>query len=152
MTAAENISYTIEQELQKQNRKFKLNPQILIVEDDITSEPLWEHIIQLASPKAYFDWATSESEAEHLIRQSKQRGQLYDLVISDIFLSGSKTGIDLWHNFNDILKGRMILISSIDHHKFVKYCGEEQNRPVYIKKPLNLSDCIETVYSILKER
>ncbi len=147
-----DIKRIIEQELRKETRKIKSNPQILIVEDDLTTEPLWEHIIRLASPNASFDWATSALEAEQNIEDLAQKGLYYDLVISDIFLEGEKSGVDLWKDYQGPLKGRMIIISSIDQKQFAEYCGDIKNLPIYIRKPLQVGDCIETVYNILQEK
>ena len=132
------------------SQKEAHRPRILIVEDDITLEPIWAYIVERAERLATVTWATSEFEAESLILDSIDEGNEYDLVITDIFLSGSKTGIDLWARFFDTLRGRMIITSSIEYKKFVQYLGKDAAQPLYIQKPLDPHDCIEAVYGMLQ--
>ena len=125
-------------------------PRILIVEDDITLEPIWTYVVDRVSRQATVVWATSEAEAEELILSSIQNNCEYDLVITDIFLSGSKTGIDLWSKFYYALHGRMIITSGIEYQKFMKHLGESPAEPLYIQKPLNPNECINAVFGMLQ--
>lgn len=130
--------------------KLTTRPRILVVEDDITSEPIWEHILERVDERATMVWATSVNEADQLIRDALAEDAPFDLVISDIFLSGSLTGIDLWQRFRNRMKAPIILMSGIEHMKLQKYLrgiGE----PVYLPKPLNMHDTIETVYEMLHQ-
>jgi response regulator of citrate/malate metabolism len=124
---------------------------ILVVDDDVTSQPIWEHIISSADRQARVEWATSASEAERIIEQSELDGWSYDLIVSDIFLSGSKTGLDLWNRYHKMFAGRMVLISSIEHMKINKYMSGASETPIYLKKPLVLENCIEVIYELLHQ-
>lgn len=124
---------------------------VLVVEDDITSQPIWEYIINHADKHAHFDWATSAPEAERKIEKAKSEGWKYNLIVSDIFLSGSKTGLDLWQRYQEYVEGKMLLISSIDHMKMAKFMSGSTSSPIYIKKPLILKECIEVVYEMLHQ-
>jgi len=126
---------------------------ILVVEDDVGFEPLWQSIVKRAlGEHARVEWATSEVEAEELILKAKDEGLPYALVITDIFLSGSRTGIDLWKKFFREMRGRIILTSGIEHTKFNRYFEKEAERPVYLQKPLVPHECIEIVYELLNRR
>lgn len=128
--------------------KLTARPRILVVEDDITSEPIWDHILARVDDRAVMVWATSVNEADQLIQDAMKEGKPFALIICDIFLSGSLTGIDLWQRFRDQMRTPIILMSSIDHMKLQKHLrgiGE----PVYLPKPLNMHDTIETVYEML---
>jgi response regulator of citrate/malate metabolism len=145
-------------ETQSIHRKKQLNQEtilqmarILIVEDDITSRPIWEYIIGKADRSAKFDWAKSVDEAEFKIEESVRLGQEYDLIVSDIFLSGSKTGIDLWKKYDQDLNKKIVLVSGIEQMKLMKYLGADK-APIYLKKPLNVEDCIEVVYEVLHQK
>lgn len=59
---------------------------VLIVEDDVSMEPLWSYIIDEVDPHAEMRWVTTEEAAEKMIRQRLEMGQPYDLIVSDIFL------------------------------------------------------------------
>lgn len=123
-------------------------PRVLIVEDDTTQEPIWDYIIEKASGRARLSWATSAVEADALISEAAKSGEDFDLVISDIFLSGALTGIDLWQSQHNHLRGNFLLVSSIDPvklHKHVRGMGS----PTYIQKPLKIPETIETVYGLL---
>ena len=122
---------------------------ILIVEDDITIKPIWEYIISTAFRSASFDWATTEPQAELYIEQAIGQGKNYDLVISDIFLSGAKTGIDLWLKFKHNLHGHFILVSGIEYFKMLRYLGTGDGLPFYLRKPLVIRECVEAVYTAL---
>lgn len=124
-------------------------PKVLVVEDDITSEPLWQHILMCADQSAFMTWATSVNEADQLIREAWAERRPYDLVISDIFLSGTLTGIDLWERFHSQMPNSIILMSAIDPLKVQKHL-RGMGEPIYLQKPLNMHNTIETVYELLR--
>jgi len=121
---------------------------VLVVEDDTTFEPVWAHIIDRADKVATFEWATSVTEAEEILERAFRNGNPFDLVVSDIFLSGTKTGIDLWRAYHQRLREGVLLISSIDPLKISKYFQGE-GHPRYLQKPLNIEETIETVFELL---
>lgn len=121
---------------------------ILIVEDDVTFEPIWQSIIGKANRFAALDWATSVQEAEVLIAEAQLSGNPHQLVISDIFLSGSRTGIDLWQQYRSLFHERFILVSAAGQMKMLKSI-RGQGEPIYLQKPLVISEAITTVYGLL---
>ncbi len=125
-------------------------PLILIVEDDPTLEPLWAYIIEKVHPRANYVWAQSEIEAEDYIDLHQTIGRPFDLVIADIFLSGQRTGIDLWQKYDSDLTGKFLLVSGIKVDKYHKLFSSKAFVPQFIQKPLIPQECIETVYTILK--
>ncbi len=142
----ENTNVTIPQKAKK-----NMKPKILVVEDDITFEPYWTAIVERADRNAQVFWATSEMEAENMILDAIESGHEFDLVITDIFLSGSRTGIDLWVKFFQRMHGRIIVTSGIEFQKFVEYFGKSEIRPLYLQKPLVPHDCIGAIYNALHE-
>lgn len=136
------------EQLQAQ-KQLVTRPRILVVEDDMTQEPFWDYIIERAAEKAIVSWATSVAEADEMIFIAQMEGAPFDLVISDIFLSGSLTGIDLWQRFNHQLNGNFLLISSIDPMNLQKHLAG-LGAPIYIQKPLNVHETIETIYGLLQ--
>lgn len=133
----------------KDLKQFK--PRILIVEDDLTFEPLWEAIVDRAERNAKIFWATSESQAEQMILNAFENNQKFDLVITDIFLSGSMTGLDLWQKFSKVLHGRIIVTSGIEYQKFLALFDQVDIRPLFLQKPLILHECIGAIYNSLNE-
>lgn len=124
---------------------------VLIVEDDITAEPIWEYILDRAEKNTHMTWATSVKEADLRLRAAISEGRPYDLLISDIFLSGSLTGIDLWSRFQALMPAAIILMSTIHPIKMQSYF-KGQTAPIYLQKPLNMHETIETVYELLQHR
>lgn len=124
-------------------------PEVLVVEDDLGLEPFWSHLIHQAHKRARVHWVTSEEEAEAKIEQSIESGNKVDLVITDIYLNGSKTGIDLWSRFYADLRGNMIVTSGMDYQKFANYVKGSLHQPLFLKKPLNPPECIAAVYEML---
>lgn len=122
---------------------------ILIVEDDLTFEAIWEHIIHQASRYALVEWVTSVNEAEKKIEASLQSGRPYELVISDIHLSGKQTGIDLWRRFQNRFHDRFLLVSSADHLTLLKSL-RDYAEPIYIQKPILIPEAITLVYDLLR--
>lgn len=134
-----------------QEGKAFIKPKILVVEDDVTFEPFWAGIAERANRNSQVFWATSEMEAENMIFDAMESGHPFDLVITDIFLSGSRTGIDLWLKFVKHMHGKIIVTSGIEYQKFVQYFGNSELRPIYLQKPLVPHECIGAIYSALTE-
>ncbi|WP_413577051.1 hypothetical protein ACLVWU_02710 [Bdellovibrio sp. HCB290] len=132
--------------LDKESRRF------LIVEDDMGQWPLWESIIRSAFPNAYIDWETSESGAEALLRHSFHAQKPYDLVISDVFLDGEETGIDLWSRYGEA-SDHFVFVSSMSILNFdsllqtVRKTSEQL--PFYLQKPLQVHKCKEILLALL---
>lgn len=124
-------------------------PEVLIVEDDLGLEPFWTHLIHQANKRAKVHWVTSEEEAEAKIQDSIESGQKIDLVITDIYLNGPKTGIDLWSRFYSVLRGNLIVTSGMDYQKFANYVKGCFHQPMFLKKPLNPPECIAAVHEML---
>lgn len=124
-------------------------PRVLVVEDDLTYEPIWESILRKVMSRVDLRWATDVEEAEIYIRSADEEGRPFDLVISDVFLSGYQTGIDLWQKQREVLNHKMILVSGLQPSKLIKRVGPGSPIPVYLKKPLRISESVETVYWML---
>lgn len=126
----------------------KTQKKVLVIEDDPTFEPIWDHIISNAGKDIEFYWASNPIEAQEMIYRSKVEGESYDLIISDIYLSSSITGIDLWNRYG--ANDNFLLISSIDNFKLIEQAKQKGKiPPPYIQKPLNEKECTKIVSSLL---
>ena len=122
---------------------------VLILEDDFTFKPLWTSVIKHECPDAHIDWVQTEEAAERCIQLRRKMGQKYDLVVADIFLSGRKTGIDLWTRFGQTIEN-FVFVSSLPRDKFDTLVSADDKRyPVYIQKPLRASVCADVVRELL---
>lgn len=113
---------------------------VLIVEDDLALRPLWERAFKTKTVKV--DWVTSMEEAEHSIRARFQNSEPYHLVIADISLEGTGTGIDLWNRYGEEATNFVFVtglpISKQAFHTLLNY-----GYPPYYKKPLTAKKCLE---------
>ncbi|MEK2689941.1 hypothetical protein [Bdellovibrio sp. GT3] len=124
----------------------------LIVEDDTGQWPLWESIIRSGFPNARIDWETSEAGAEALLRHSFHTEKPYDLVISDVFLDGDDTGIDLWSRYGEA-SDHFVFVSSMSLGNFDSLLQSVRNTtdqlPFYLQKPLQVQKCKEILLALL---
>ena len=115
---------------------------VLIVEDDVTMEPLWRYVIETVRPGALVEWMTSGEAASRRILAAE-----YSLIISDIFLNGDMTGLDLWERANT---DRFLLISVLSPSRLETLAlNTLRPLPSYLQKPLDPTQCIETVRALL---
>lgn len=131
------------------SKEKKLIPYVLMVEDDLTMELLWRHIISEVSEQAVVKWVTTVEAAEQLIRRRIQAERPFDLIVSDVFLPSHRTGIDLWRHYGNG-STPFILTSVLAPQKLLKMIGKNEPLPPYVQKPLVMDDCIETVRSLLE--
>ena len=146
--------------IQEQQQKLLSIPQqlelnepkkrILVVEDDISYRPMWEHVIQQTLPGVRVDWAQSEEQAEKLINQKIRNQTPYDLIIADVFLAGIKTGIDLWERYGD-WSSHFIFVSGLPREKFDELMSHDYGAPIYLQKPLRPKMCKELLQELLVE-
>jgi response regulator of citrate/malate metabolism len=121
---------------------------VLIVEDDLSYEPIWRKVFEEVNPEIEYSWCTSAGEAQKVLEKTLAEGEFWDLVIVDIFLSGSRTGLDLWQRCGEPVEN-MIIVSSVEYGKLLDYIGDSERPPIYLKKPLNLKECVSVVSEVL---
>lgn len=125
------------------------NPRILIVEDDVTMEALWRYIIDVAAPGSKFEWATTGEVADHLLRDGEKKGREFDLVITDIFLGGARNGIELWESHAQSTTHFLLMSVLTPQRLAVMATPRKAPLPAYLQKPLDPSQCIETIRALL---
>ncbi|MFN8944297.1 MAG: hypothetical protein ACK5WZ_06705 [Pseudobdellovibrionaceae bacterium] len=135
---------SLQPELQQRRKR------VLIVEDDISYRPMWEHVIYQTDPSIRVDWAQSEEQAEKLINQRMRNKHPYDLIIADFFLAGIKTGVDLWEKYGD-WSSHFIFVSGLPREKFDDLMSQDYGAPIYLQKPLRPKFCRELVAELLNE-
>lgn len=153
MKLADNIKQDLNEKVSSMQRLLSKGSdatKILVVEDDQTLWPFWDNILRTSLMKVEVDWTTNEAEAEKLIRFRYQEEDPYDLVISDIFLEGNKTGIDLWNRYGEAAKN-FIFVSGMHLSRYDFLMSLEFGYPVYLQKPLQPSKCRELIRSLVNE-
>lgn len=117
-----------------QNEEFK---RVLIVEDDLSLKPVWHELFSDMPTQVY--WAVSYEESIKIIEQMKRRREAFDLIITDIFLAGSGTGIELIAS--DQVKdsqAKTILISVADKDEILNEYGHILPNAHVMSKPISI--------------
>lgn len=122
---------------------------VLIVEDDLAFRPFWQAVFEDRGPTLRIDWATTQEEAETLLRAGYKHNQPYDLVISDIFLEGEGTGVDLWNRYGEEAK-HFIFVSGKPLSPEELRSSLSFGQPAYLQKPLSLEQCRQVVSPALE--
>ncbi len=78
---------------------------VLIVEDDLSAIAYWSELFSLVDPSTVVESASNEDVARHKIWRSIADGNKFDLILTDIFLSSQRNGLDLWRNFHSEFEG-----------------------------------------------
>src|ERR1700757_5248740 len=112
---------------------MELRNRVLIVEDDHACETILKQIVRSIDPGAQIDWAESAETAALQLVQERGKGAPYNLVISDVFLSGKLTGIDLWRIYRDFYPvPPVVLTSSLPIPIFLEKMRDEPEAPIYL--------------------
>lgn len=109
---------------------------VLIAEDDLTLQPLWQMMLKRRNENIRIDWATSMEEAERLLRFRYKSGAPYHMVIADIFLEGHGSGIDLWNRYGEEAK-TFVFVSALPLSRYELLMSLNYGCPLYFKKPLD---------------
>jgi DNA-binding NtrC family response regulator len=123
-----------------------MTKRILIVEDDVTLQPFWNTAIRKVDSKTEIVWVTEERAAEKALKESERTGRSFDLIITDLFLEGQRTGIDLFEQCAQDNRTRMLLTSGIHPAKFQRYFGSDvEKAPPFLQKPYSFGECVEVL-------
>jgi DNA-binding NtrC family response regulator len=112
---------------------------ILVVEDDRTQWPLWENILAALETQLEIDWVTSAEDAQKLLRQSYQVGTCYGLVISDVFLEGVSTGVDLWNRYGEFAQN-FVFVSGVPMARGTVLKELKFGEPLFLEKPIKVKE------------
>lgn len=123
---------------------------VLVVEDDLSLQPIWVEIFRRCSPAIHLDWAVSCEAAQKMIRDSNDKKSHFDLIVVDLFLAGSGTGIDLIHSSEVTQsKARTMLVSSAETGKIRDFYGDPLLATQIISKPFSVKECERAIRKIL---
>lgn len=119
---------------------------ILLIEDNPFFKGLWSGIIARATSSPFqLDWANNDFIASEMLAKNT-----YDLIISDIILSGRKTGIDLLQEA-DIKGSFFIFASSIPEDAYFEFTSiKKRKADCFVHKPLNPTYCTELLSAIFR--
>lgn len=122
---------------------------ILLIDDDISLEPVWRAIINKLKCPCELDWVASSAAAERLLFNKKKSNEHYDVILCDIFLSGSKTGLDFVNSFANE-PTEYIFTSGVCPHKLTKMLSQQSRKYRILQKPLDLEACQKVLNEVLE--
>ena len=112
---------------------------VLIVEDDLSLRPIWENYFKSSRDKIWIEWAVSCEQALVIIAETNRLRQYFTLIVSDVFLAGSGTGLDLMKSQPvKESRARKVLISAVDRDELMQQFGHSLPDTEIISKPLDL--------------
>ena len=128
--------------------KDQVDGTILIVEDDPMQVALWREIIQGGGMNRIVI-AESFDEAVFAVAQERRYNRRLALIISDLFLRGERTGLDLFRVMRDEMEDRFIFVSGLSPWE-AKTCLETGvDRAPYLQKPIRPSEAVRLVDLLL---
>ncbi len=125
---------------------------ILIIEDDEILLEVLIRALRKIFPACAIDRSMLGEEAMKLVcERYPVRGERYDLIVSDIFLPGKLSGIQLWESCENLYPGMpCLLISGIDERELEQAAGRNSIRPMFLPKPFSQEVFRKTVEDILE--
>lgn len=123
---------------------------ILVVEDNLEWDVIWKFIADILFEGTELIWATSVPEAEKTIATYRNENHEIDIIVADIFLSGSLTGIDLFERSNERDQNRFIIASSTSSKAAKAIFKFGKNKIRYLQKPFGIKQAVDELRLILK--
>jgi DNA-binding NtrC family response regulator len=131
-------------------RQEPLNRRVLVVEDDHAYETILKRIVRAIDPAIRIDWVSSAEKALQRIGEVYSRGETYDLIVADIFLSGEKTGLDFWEICQKHMPNTPVVITSgLPANKFLSAVGQRNIAPPFLEKPFTAGECRQILEGFL---
>lgn len=126
---------------------------VLIVEDDLSLRPLWENFFRYRTQEVDLSWAVSCEEALKMVEQGNKELTPFYLIISDIFLAGSGTGMELLTS-DEVSRSRAktILVSVADRDDIIREYGHQIPKTQVISKPLDFKTYEPIINNILESK
>jgi len=125
---------------------------ILLVNADKSSEATFEFAINELSPPANLVRALSVEEALNKLVQYTdiERNRPFELVITDTFLAGAATGLDLWRVFYKIYPDiPFLIISNLSFYEINQNIKTELLSEInYLRKPVIKESLVQKIIEI----
>lgn len=125
---------------------------VLVVEDDLALRPFWELILRRQFNEYHLDWAISCEEAERMISSSVKYDSTYSLIVTDLFLAGSATGLDLIRFIGKNQEHTPLIMVSSANEEDIRNSYKDTVKNIHvITKPLSvpkIERVLETLFSL----
>ncbi|MCM2323566.1 MAG: response regulator [Oligoflexia bacterium] len=115
---------------------------ILILEDEIELRAPLSYALQKLYPAARFEFLTTGEEALRAI----SAGKSFEVVLSDIILPGSVTGVDFWKAFRERHPDKTFcFMSGLPREFYQSLFDGHHSLPRFIGKPFTSRDLAEAL-------
>jgi DNA-binding NtrC family response regulator len=121
-------------------------PEVLVIEDDESLLPVLEFLIEEARPGCRVAWARTSAEGEAWLKKAPERSSIR-VVIADLFIQGDKNGVELWRRYAAADRSFLVISGAARSRFLALVRGGEA--PLFLAKPLDLGECVETLKLIL---
>ena len=120
---------------------------IMVVEDDITLEPVLSGIFASIHPELEYKWVVTAEEAEQELAKNCDD---YGLILADHYLLGKETGLDLF----ELCQERYpqipcVIMSGAGVDKFSKIVGQNRIFPPFLSKPFFIGECKQILEGLM---
>lgn len=123
---------------------------ILIVEDDLALKPLWENFFRYRTQQVDLEWAVSCEQAMKMVKKANGAQEPYYLIIADIFLAGSGTGMELLKSKDvEVSQAHTVLVSAADRDEILSKFGHLMPKTEVISKPIDFRKYEPIINNIL---
>jgi response regulator of citrate/malate metabolism len=123
---------------------------VLIVEDNLDWEQIWRLVFDVLSEDSQIIWATNAVEARQHLAKVDREDDPFDIIVSDIFLSGSQTGFDLFISLNAYYKARFLFVSAVKSCKVRASLKSHLYQLRVLQKPFRMKEAVTEIRAILK--
>jgi CheY-like chemotaxis protein len=107
-------------------------PKMLLVEDNLESAALMQYLCQKINCNLNVSCVPSAQSALHLLEKDSH----YDLIISDHFLTGETTGLELWKICKEKFKIPFLVTSGLTTKEFLMLLNGNEKAPPFLSKTL----------------
>lgn len=117
---------------------------LLIIEDDLSLVQFIDSILESLYPKLHWEYVTSgEAALDLLKRRALVYGDRpYSLVLSDIYLEGEVTGLDVFLLCQKVFPEMpFVLTSAVSRERYLSIIEGIARGPEYVPKPLTVRGC-----------
>jgi response regulator of citrate/malate metabolism len=121
---------------------------VLLVEDDPIAANIWMGILQSLYSALHVEWVSTVSAAEGMLYDSAEP---FQLIVSDVFLSGDQTGVDFWKDHLG-KKIPVLMTSGVPARDIEKLYGNHEMRPYFLPKPIRPSIAASVVKMLVGKR
>jgi len=113
-----------------------LEKRILVIEDDTCMKTIISKTALSLDSLIRIDWAPNSHDATKLLNTRKYIG-----VLADIILPGnSKSGIELWNEYNKKSNTPFIIMSALAANMYIKRFHHMEKAPPFLPKPFRISE------------